>query len=242
MSTKKTLKRIALVAVSTMGFGLLSVLPAKAGTTESVTLEEDSFSIELGSLAETNFSVTTDGNFNPGDYLFYSLQVIDSPDASQMEGEDGLGGAVAVSAGSAASGKFKFIEGAETEDENFELSKVEVNAGGAGVEDAGLLDTNISEDPASLTSVIRGKISFNPDEVGPYELALFIKSYSFNENDELVEAILARDDAEELLIAIGMALAYSEGAITINKIGESHLKAAVIELTEIAQEFEDGDE
>ena len=64
----------------------------------------------------------------------------------------------------------------------------------------------------------------------------------FDENDELVEAILARDDAEELLIAIGMALAYSEGAITINKIGESHLKAAVIELTEIAQEFEDGDE
>jgi hypothetical protein len=63
----------------------------------------------------------------------------------------------------------------------------------------------------------------------------------FDENDELVEAIL-RDDAEELLIAIGMALAYSEGAITINKIGENHLKAAVIRLNEIAQEFEDGDE
>ena len=63
----------------------------------------------------------------------------------------------------------------------------------------------------------------------------------FDENDELVEAIL-RDDAEELLIAIGMALAYSEGAITINKIGENHLKAAVIRLNEIAQELEDGDE
>ena len=64
----------------------------------------------------------------------------------------------------------------------------------------------------------------------------------FDENIELVEAILASDNAEDLLIAIGMALAYSEGAITINKIGENHLKAAAIELTDIAQEFEDGDE
>lgn len=64
----------------------------------------------------------------------------------------------------------------------------------------------------------------------------------FEENEELVEAILARDNAEDLLIAVGMAIAYSEAAITLKKTGESHLKTMAKELTEIAEEFEDGDE
>ena len=64
----------------------------------------------------------------------------------------------------------------------------------------------------------------------------------FEENQELVDAVLASDNAEDLLIAIGMAIAYTEKAITLNEIGESHIKAAAKELTEIAEEFEDGDE
>jgi hypothetical protein len=64
----------------------------------------------------------------------------------------------------------------------------------------------------------------------------------FEENQELVDAVLASDNAEDLLIAIGMAIAYTEEAITLNEIGESHLKAAAKQLTEIAEEFEDGDE
>jgi hypothetical protein len=35
----------------------------------------------------------------------------------------------------------------------------------------------------------------------------------FDENQELVDAILASDHAEDLLIAIGMAIAYTEKAI-----------------------------
>ena len=38
MSTKTSIKRIALVAVSALGFGLLSVLPAKAATASYVTV------------------------------------------------------------------------------------------------------------------------------------------------------------------------------------------------------------
>jgi hypothetical protein len=64
----------------------------------------------------------------------------------------------------------------------------------------------------------------------------------FDENQELVDAVLASDNAEDLLIAIGMAIAYTEKAITLNETGESHIKAAAKELTEIAEEFEDGDE
>ena len=64
----------------------------------------------------------------------------------------------------------------------------------------------------------------------------------FEESEELVEAIVARDNAEDLLIAIGMALAYTEGAITLNKKGESHLKESLKDLEEITEEFENSDE
>ena len=64
----------------------------------------------------------------------------------------------------------------------------------------------------------------------------------FEENDELIEAIVASDNAEDLLIAIGMAIAYTEGAITLNKTGESHLKKSLEEINQIAEEFGDIDE
>jgi len=64
----------------------------------------------------------------------------------------------------------------------------------------------------------------------------------FEENEELVEAIVASDNAEDLLVAIGMAIAYSENAITLNKTGEAHLKSALKALNVIAEEFEDGNE
>lgn len=64
----------------------------------------------------------------------------------------------------------------------------------------------------------------------------------FEENEELLEAIVASDNAEDLLIAIGMALAFSEGAITLNKVGETHLESSLEALKEIFEEFGDIDE
>ena len=64
----------------------------------------------------------------------------------------------------------------------------------------------------------------------------------FEENEELVEAITSSDNAEDLLIAIGMAIAYTEGAITLNKIGESHLQTSLEEINQIAEEFGEIDE
>jgi len=63
----------------------------------------------------------------------------------------------------------------------------------------------------------------------------------FEENEELFEAIVASDNAEDLLIAIGMALAFSEGAITLNKVGESHLQSSLEALKKILNDFEDDD-
>lgn len=64
----------------------------------------------------------------------------------------------------------------------------------------------------------------------------------FEENEELLEAVVASDNAEDLLIAIGMALAFSEGAITLNKVGETHLESSLEALKEISEEFGDIDE
>lgn len=64
----------------------------------------------------------------------------------------------------------------------------------------------------------------------------------FEENEELLEAITGSDNAEDLLVAIGMAIAYTEGAITLNKIGESHLKTSLEEINQIVEEFADIEE
>ena len=45
-----------------------------------------------------------------------------------------------------------------------------------------------------------------------------------------------------MLIAVGMAIAYSEDAITLNKKGEAHLIAASKELDQIIEELEEDDE
>jgi uncharacterized protein YukE len=64
----------------------------------------------------------------------------------------------------------------------------------------------------------------------------------FEENEDLVEAVFGNENAEDLLIAIGMAVAYTEGAITLNDTGESNLKTALEELNQIAEEFAETDD
>lgn len=67
-------------------------------------------------------------------------------------------------------------------------------------------------------------------------------SEQFEENEELVEAIVGNDNAEDLLVAIGMAIAFTEGAITFNKIGENHLKTSLDQISQIAEEFAETDD
>ncbi len=64
----------------------------------------------------------------------------------------------------------------------------------------------------------------------------------FEENEELVEAIMGSDNSEDLFVAIGMAIAYTEGAITLSKKGESHLKASLEEINQITEDFDDIDD
>ena len=64
MSTKTSIKRIALVAVSALGFGLMSVVPAKAGTldheVDAITMTTSTVTTAVGTTVSTTFSVSLD--------------------------------------------------------------------------------------------------------------------------------------------------------------------------------------
>ena len=60
-------------------------------------------------------------------------------------------------------------------------------------------------------------------------------SDQFDTNGDLTDSILENDKAEDLLVALGMAIAYNEGVITLNKTGEKNLRFALQELNQIIE-------
>jgi pyruvate/2-oxoacid:ferredoxin oxidoreductase alpha subunit len=67
-------------------------------------------------------------------------------------------------------------------------------------------------------------------------------SNKFEDNSDLLDAVIEHDDGEDLLVAIGMAQAYSNEVITLNDKGKKHLKKSLEVLEEIMQDFEDEDD
>ena len=61
----------------------------------------------------------------------------------------------------------------------------------------------------------------------------------FEENSDFLDAVIEHDDGEDLLVAIGMAQAFSNKAITLKDHGEKHLKKSLETLEEIMQDYED---
>ena len=64
-------------------------------------------------------------------------------------------------------------------------------------------------------------------------------SGQLSENDSAVEALTEREDAEELLIGMGMADAYLQGAITINPTGEKHIRTTLVEVQALFEGLDD---
>jgi hypothetical protein len=60
-------------------------------------------------------------------------------------------------------------------------------------------------------------------------------SDQFDINGDLTDSILENDKAEDLLVALGMAIAYNQGVITLNKTGEKNLRFALQELNQIIE-------
>ncbi len=68
MSTKTTLKRIALVAVSALGLGLMSIVPANATSTHTVS----------SALSTSSITVITDGTAGSNDGAFFYVDLTDN--------------------------------------------------------------------------------------------------------------------------------------------------------------------
>ena len=80
MSTKTTFKRVALVAVAALGFGLLSVVPSSAATqsdTLAISATSNATAIDVGATASTTLTQTFLGL--PGDTMTVTVSLVSGP-------------------------------------------------------------------------------------------------------------------------------------------------------------------
>ena len=103
-STKTIYKRIALVAVASLGAGVLSVAPANAADTTTITaltVTDVTDYVNIGAQATSGISFTSGGTFDAADTIAFSVAVTSAPAGSALAVE-------AAHASSAASaGKIK---------------------------------------------------------------------------------------------------------------------------------------
>ncbi len=80
MSTKTTLKRISLVAVAAMGFGLLSVVPSSATPqSDTLTLSAATSSVTIGTAASITVTQTFIGSGVSSDTMTVTASLVSSP-------------------------------------------------------------------------------------------------------------------------------------------------------------------
>jgi len=179
MSTKTLRKRIALVAVSALGFGLLSVGPAKA---EATTTEIDTVVVaapgtgRVGSSFTSQLSFTNDAAITNSEVVTIRARFDSRPAGSAAVVGFNTVGLSTVGAGNDATAAVSAIDAAGNE---LLPAKIVVtadsnaNAGGAG--------TNIA-----------GRIGFIPDVVGTYS----ITAWHDADEDGLIDTGEAKDSED----------------------------------------------
>ena len=65
---------------------------------------------------------------------------------------------------------------------------------------------------------------------------------ALSENSDAMDALQEAENAEELLIAMGMADAFLAGAITLNQIGAKHIQDSLLEISDLLSEYSDDDD
>ena len=155
MSTKTLRKRIALVAVASLGFGVLTSISANAATVGTTTMTTPTASVAVGSVASSTFSVTTAGA-TASDVITYSYAITGKPSDSALAKT----GATTTTSATPASGIAKLVAGTETTDAKYART--------LGTDT--LIDT-IQATPTELNSV-RGTIALTPDKAGIYVITV----------------------------------------------------------------------
>jgi trimeric autotransporter adhesin len=155
MSTKTLRKRIALVAVSALGFAIVPSVSANAATVGTTTMTTPTASVLVGSVASSTFSVTTVGA-TASDVITYSYAITSKPSDSALAKT----GATTTTSATPASGIAKLVAGTETTDAKYART--------LGTDT--LIDT-IQSTPTELGSV-RGTIALTPDKSGIYVITV----------------------------------------------------------------------
>ena len=155
MSTKTTFKRIALVAVASLGFAIVPSVSANAATVGTTTMTTPTASVAVGSVASSTFSVTTVGA-TASDVITYSYAITSKPSDSALAKT----GATTTTSATPASGIAKLVAGTETTDAKYART--------LGTDT--LIDT-IQATPTELNSV-RGTIALTPDKSGIYVITV----------------------------------------------------------------------
>jgi len=158
MSTKTSIKRIALVAVAALGFGMVSTVAANAAITGATpTLTTPSITTSVGTNVSSTFTVVTTGTLADGNSVEYQVAISSKPAGSSLA-------IAAPSSSAAASAKVAFKTGGEasvagwaltTTNTNFRTDTIATAASGA-----------------NIAGSIRGTISVTPDVAGTYVFLL----------------------------------------------------------------------
>ena len=150
-----SLKKVSAVAVASLGFGLLSVVPAQAATVGTTTMTTPTASVAVGAVASSTFSVSTAGA-TASDVITYSYAITRKPSDSSLAKTS----ATTTTSATPASGVAKLVAGTETTDAKYART--------LGTDT--LIDT-IQASPTELASV-RGTIALTPDKAGIYVITV----------------------------------------------------------------------
>jgi trimeric autotransporter adhesin len=198
MSTKTTFKRIALVAVASLGFGVLtSVAPANAGAGTSLTADEIAVVIATPFSATTSsgtaitkaVTFTTDGtNADDGDKVTFTATVATKPVGSTAT--------PTLTVGTATTGEgYSIAQGTQ--------------ASATATASVTLTVTTQADFLAQTASVV-GSLGFTPDVPGKYKLTVTAVSYA---SAALTTAITNADVANYSVYASGVGASVGSSGI-----------------------------
>ena len=155
-----SLKKVSAVAVASLGFGLLSVVPAQAAITAgSVVLSSASVTTAVGTAVNVTFTAANTGTLGDGDSIQYEPAVTRKPSDSSL--------ALAAPASTdAASAKVALKTGGEATVAGWALSTTNTNYR------TDTCATAASCSNLAAASGVRGTISVTPDKAGIYVITL----------------------------------------------------------------------
>lgn len=175
MSTKTTFKRIALVTVAALGFGMLSVVPSQAVTSNAPT------SITVGTVAtcRVNVSCSTPVTLNlpagwtisGADSFTVVARVISAPNGSNSVGQAASGSISAITSTAATSSTLTWAKPSTGSGANGTLGTEIYNATGTGTSWTAANSYTLGSTPANdLVGQVTLNLKFAADYAGAYTI------------------------------------------------------------------------